>query len=83
MSKDEQLEQIRAVLARHKTELLALPDVTGVGIGAGEGEAQYAIVVYLQSNKAASPGPSMLEGVPVNYVVTGTIKPLTMSAIDH
>lgn len=73
MTDDERLEQVRAVLAQHKTELMALPQVTGVGIGAGSGSDLYAIVVYLRSPVLAPPGPSSVDGVPVKYVTTGAI----------
>jgi hypothetical protein len=73
MSDDESLEHVRAVLARHKNELMALPQVTGVGIGAGSSDNLYAIVVYLRSPVAAPEGPTSVDGIPVKYVKTGTI----------
>ncbi|MCA9619713.1 MAG: hypothetical protein KC731_11825 [Myxococcales bacterium] len=68
------LAEARAALARHKAQLLALPEATGIGIGAGAGSERH-IVVYLKAATTAE-RPDEVDGVPVVYEVTGSIEPL-------
>lgn len=72
MDTDDDLKRIREALAAEKASLMALPEVQGVGIGGKPGERK--IVVYLTSSKAPR-GPRELRGFPVEYVVTGPIRP--------
>jgi hypothetical protein len=74
MTSINETERVRAVLAQHKDAIMKEPNATGVGIGKGA-DGKPAIVVYLKAPPAA-PGPASLDGVPVQYVVTGAIKPL-------
>ncbi len=74
MTSPSDTEPVREVLARHKTRLMAMPEVQGVGMGADPG-GKPAIVIYLKKH-LPEPGPASLDGVPVQYVVTGKIEPL-------
>lgn len=73
MSDDTDLGHVRAVLARNRAALLALPGATGVGVGAGASPGRYAIVVHAAD--ASTRGPSDVEGIPVHYVTTGRFRP--------
>ena len=66
-----ELEHVREVLARHRETLMALPGATGTGIGASASGSGYVIVVYLVGPANGLPGPEELEGVAVQYTVTG------------
>lgn len=72
MDIDDELKRIREALAAEKASLLALSEVQGVGIGGKPGERK--IVVYLtESTKTIL--PRVLRGFPVEYVVTGPLRP--------
>lgn len=72
MDTDDELKRIREALAAEKASLMARRDVQGVGIGGKPGERK--IVVYLTSSEATNE-PRELRGFPVEYVVTGPIRP--------
>jgi hypothetical protein len=60
------------VRARHESRLLAIPGVVGVAVGrTSVGEP--SIVVYLRDASAQSRVPRTLDGLPVEYRVTGEI----------
>jgi hypothetical protein len=66
---------VKEVLQRHKAELLARPGVVGVGIGKSESDnPTYVIVVYLRSAQGPAMDPFQLEGVSVQFEVTGDFK---------
>jgi hypothetical protein len=67
------LDTVRTVKRRHEDELMRLPGVVGVAIGQRDGEP--VIVVYLRERAERTPGPDTIEGVPVDYLVTGEFTP--------
>ena len=80
MSGGDELEHVRDVLSRHRDTLMALPGVTGTGIGASVDGQGYAIVVYMEAPTIELPGPEDIEGVTVQYKVTGAIRPQKLIA---
>jgi len=58
-------------LARHEARLLAIAGVVGVGVGIGLTGA--VILVYVRNQEARSRVPRVLDGVPVELVVSGEI----------
>jgi hypothetical protein len=67
-------DDVRAALARHEHDLMAIPGVHGVGVGsaAAHGLADgTCIVVYASEDRARGDIPRMLEGVPVVVVNAG------------
>ena len=58
------------VALAHRGELMALPGVVGVGWGADR------VIVYVKTEADAAVIPMALDGVPVQVVVAGEIKPL-------
>jgi hypothetical protein len=64
-----------AVQERHEEALLQIPGVLGVGVGLAPGGASVAIEVYLEREtpEAAQAIPAVLDGLPVQTVVTGPI----------
>lgn len=65
---------IEAVQARHEAELMAKPEVEGVGIGEQGGVP--CIIVYVSSPSNALPNnlPKDLEGYPVRVEHSGKFK---------
>jgi hypothetical protein len=78
------IEQARAVKARHEQSLLSKPNVVGVGIGLRQRGGQFSdevcIVVSVRQktpDEQLSPEdriPAQLDGVPVDVQVTGEIR---------
>lgn len=84
MSIDEAaLERARAVARKHEADLLAKPNVIGVGVGleqvGGEDTGEVAVVVLVRSKiptaelAADDALPQSLEGVPVDVQEIGAI----------
>lgn len=78
------LETVRKVKKRHGDEILRRYNAVGHGIGAAgkrdhppapEDEV-YVIVVSLRSASGKPKSPQQIGGVPLKFLVTGTIKPL-------
>jgi hypothetical protein len=87
---DEQMDRLRAVKARHESDLMRKANVVGVGIGfrkyGGEVTDELSIVVSV-THKA--PGwalnpedriPSELDGVPVDVQAVGKLQAFDASA---
>lgn len=78
-------ERARKILKRHEADLLAMPNVIGVGVGlhhvAGESTGEVAIVVLVSSKVAEAElapedvVPNSLEEVAVDVQEIGEIKP--------
>ena len=71
------LEKVRQLLRLNKTELIRRYQAEGVAIGkqllAGD---CYVIVVYLDHEQKVPIQPVALEGVPLQFEVTGKFEPL-------
>lgn len=69
MTDPSNLEEVRALFARHRREIIERYEAHGAGVGRqGDG---YAIVVYLDSADQQPQEPVTLEGVPLKFEVTG------------
>lgn len=84
---DEELEKAKVVLEKHKTELLAIPGCTGVGIGlkqvGGRETGALAIVVFVQRKTSPPPGeavPGNLEGVRTDVIEQEDSEPVPLAA---
>ena len=78
---------VAAVQARHERELLRYPNVVGVATGTLTRPGQPAGLLVLVSRKLPASElrsdellPREIDGVPVDVVDTGPIRPLTASA---
>lgn len=70
------LGSVRAVLERHKQEILRSYNAVGVGVGKDEEVPEsYVIVVYLESADARPNLPVVVDGVPLRFKITGQFKP--------
>ena len=86
MAKNEAIDQVRAVKARHEAKLLALPNVVGVGVGLKEKDGQFtnqiAIIVNVSKKKPLvdlPPNalvPPEIEGIITDVQQTGEMKAL-------
>jgi len=74
MADPKNLEDVRALFARRKNELIAKYHACGAGVGRNDA-GDYAIVIYLESAREGSE-PVWIEGVPLKFEVTGPIRPL-------
>jgi hypothetical protein len=82
-----QEQRVTAVKTRHETELLRYPNVVGVATGMrtkqGSPTGEYCLVVYVTKKVPKSELrteeilPRALDGIPVDVVETGEIRPLT------
>jgi hypothetical protein len=70
------LEQARAALERHKSNLMESFGATGIGIGKDEVDGGHVISVYLETGERFPSERVVVDGVPLRFVVTGPIKPL-------
>jgi hypothetical protein len=79
MTDSQDLNYVRLVRQRYQEEILTRYHAVGMGIGRqsppGDG---YAIVVYLQSRQDLPESPIKVEGVPLQFEVTGVIEPLSL-----
>ena len=76
MSGVTDLDYVRQVFERHRAEILAAYHGVGVGIGKESlSDAGYVITVYLESPNDRPVAAPSIEGVPLNFIVTG---PLTV-----
>jgi hypothetical protein len=81
---DERMQQLRAVKARHESELMRKANVVGVGIGfrtcEGEKTDELSIVVSVTRKLPSTMVdpedmiPSELEGVPVDVQAVGELR---------
>src|SRR5438105_785507 len=80
-SSSEPRRDINAVLADHKKELLAIPDVVGVYVGTGEDRLTPCLRVMLARENAQSQRkiPRVIEGYAVFTEVTGNVHALGSS----
>lgn len=78
------LQHVREVFARRKEEILRRYDAVGAGIGkeAPDSDA-YAITVYLPSPTALPTERVEVDGVLLNFVVTGPFRPLSTEGDDE
>lgn len=67
------LEQVREVLQRHRTTLMAEPHVVGVGIGRPDVDGPYVLVVMTDLG-IPSPPIVDVDGVRVVWQVTGPLR---------
>jgi hypothetical protein len=71
------IESVRELLRRKRSELIATYAATGVAIGKREPADQaYVLVVYLASRSMMPAEPHSLEGIPLKFEVTGRFRPL-------
>jgi len=66
---------VTAVLDRHRDAIVR--DFGAIGSGVGKrrlDDAEYVIVVYLREPRAHPAEPVSIEGIPVEFVVTGEIR---------
>jgi hypothetical protein len=70
------LNQVRAAKAKLKDEVGGRADVVGIGIGGSE--SSYFLKVNLRT-RATGNLPQTVDGVPVEYEVVGTVRPLSRS----
>jgi hypothetical protein len=69
---DAELETVRDVLNRHRTEIETQYRAVGTAIGKGAGgQPKYVIVVYLKSGNDKPKQPVSIDGVPLDFKVTG------------
>ena len=69
------VEQVRAVLVRNRDAILSRHKATGVGIGKAEaGAEEYVIVVYVEKEAEKPEEALAVEGVPLEFVVSGAFK---------
>ncbi|MDQ2898970.1 MAG: hypothetical protein M3Y07_04120 [Acidobacteriota bacterium] len=73
MENPKDLEAVRRVLAEHRDDIVARYHAVGTGIGRNENE--YVITVYLRVAKDRPLEPVSIEGVRLNFEVTGEIRP--------
>ncbi|HKG93529.1 MAG TPA: hypothetical protein VKA84_16595 [Gemmatimonadaceae bacterium] len=64
---------IDRVRARHESRLLSMDGVVGVGLGRTSAGAD-VILVYVRDRAACDTLPGSLDGVPIEGIVTGTIR---------
>ena len=74
MADAKNLEEVRAVFAKYRDDIIARYHASGAGVGRGD-DGGYAIVVYLESGNA-SIAATPIEGVPLKFEVTGRFRPL-------
>lgn len=75
---EKEIEKLIQVQERQTEKLLQIKGVTGTAIGASD-NGDPVIKVLVETQEAARDVPANLEGVPVEVVVTGPIKPLWAS----
>jgi hypothetical protein len=66
---------VSAILDRHRDEIVR--DFGAIGSGVGKRrleDADYLIVVYLREPRPHPAAPVSIEGIPVEFVVTGEIR---------
>jgi hypothetical protein len=72
---DDALERVNEIWARRGPELIgSIEGATGGGIGATDGEPVIRIFLLSEDDRPAE--PASLEGVPVEFVVTGPFRAL-------
>lgn len=77
MADARSLDEVRAVLQRHRESLTNRYKAVGTGIGkAGPDSDRYAIALYLPSVDLRPAQTVSVEGVELSFVVTGEIVPL-------
>jgi hypothetical protein len=70
-STNEAIAAATEVLEQHKSELLALPGVTAVGVGMMRDGATVGIHLYIPQGAAARPMPRSMDGIPVRVMEGG------------
>jgi hypothetical protein len=69
------LASVRQVLQKHREQVIRDYHAVGVGVGAKNGSSgEYAIVVYLKSERDFPSQPVTLDGVSLKFVVTGEFR---------
>ena len=86
MAQNEAIEQAKAVKARHQEQLLALPNVVGVGVGLKETDGQFtdqiAIIVNVSKKilladlPPETVVPPEIDGIATDVQETGKMKAL-------
>ena len=67
------LERLKKIQQKHEDQIMAVPEVVGIGIGLAESGDDYEFIVYC---KKIVPGvqeklPQLLDGVPVRLIESG------------
>jgi hypothetical protein len=66
---------VSEVLDRHRDEIVHDFDAIGSGVGKRRlGDDAYVIVVYLRAPRRTATEPVFIEGIAVDFVVTGEIQ---------
>jgi hypothetical protein len=69
------LASVRQVLQEHREQIIRDYHAVGVGVGAKDGSSgEYAIVVYLKSERDVPSQPVTVDGVSIQFVVTGEFR---------
>jgi hypothetical protein len=71
-STNEAVAAATEVLEQHKSELLALPGMTAVGVGLMRDGATVGMHIYIQQGADARPMPRSMDGVPVMVIEGGS-----------
>lgn len=69
------LKKANQVRETYEDRLRRLPDVVGVGIGGESDDAKIIVLVKKMTQQLARSIPKTLDGVPVQLVESGEIKP--------
>jgi hypothetical protein len=71
---DAELQNVRNILSRHRKDIETRYRAEGTAIGKGSrGLPRYVIVVYLKSESDKPELPASIEGVPLEFKVTGSL----------
>jgi len=73
MADPHALEEVRRVVAAHRTAILARFSAVGLGVGRPEPDGPYVITVYVERLPERSE-PMSVEDVPIRLVVTGPFR---------
>ena len=72
MADPRNLDTVKALKRKHEAEIMRRYGATGVAIGKSGDE--YVIVVYLAAKRADIEEPVVIEGVRLQFQVTGPLK---------
>lgn len=71
------LQAVRASFAQHKDALIEQTGAQGAGVGRSKNDPRaYAFVLYVSAAPKAGSAPSVIDGVPVEFVVSDGLRPL-------
>jgi hypothetical protein len=72
MADPRSLDEVRAVLATHRADITRRFSAVGTGIGRPDPDGPYVITVYIADLPSAP--PAVIDGVPLNFQVTGPFR---------